>query len=83
MKILILILFSFTAFAEVSREVLIRGKVAGYFTDKEVKVLDTLGQTMILPRSAFPKDFKFQQGEDFSLEIDPALIKDLKPKKKK
>lgn len=83
MKILIMALLSFAAFAEVSKEVLLRGKVSGYFTDKEVKVVDNLGQTMMLPRSAFPKDFKLEQGKDFSIEIDPSLIRDLKVKKTK
>lgn len=82
MKIFILIFFSFTLYAEVSREVLVRGKIGGYFTDKEVKVVDHLGQTMMLPRSAFPKGFKFQQGEEVSLEVDPSQIRDFKPKKK-
>lgn len=83
MKFIFFIFLSISAFAEVSKEVLIQGKVGGYFTEKEVKVIDKFGQSMILPRSAFPKGFRPEQGADFTVEVDPALIKDLKTPKKK
>lgn len=81
MKFLLFIL-SISAFAEVSKEVLLQGKVGGYFTDKEVKIIDKFGQSMVIPRSVFPKDFRMEQGKEFSLEVDPATIKDFKAKKK-
>lgn len=83
MKFFFLILLSISAFAEVSKEVLLQGKVGGYFTDKEVKVIDKFGQSMVIPRSAFPKDFRMEQGTEFSLEVDPATIKEFKTAKKK
>jgi hypothetical protein len=85
MKCLVLglVLFSTCTLADVSNEVFLRGKVGGSFTDTEVRVVDHLGQSMTLPRSAFPKDFVLRQGAEFALEIDPALIKDVKVPKKK
>ncbi len=82
MKIFILLLLSISAFAEVSKEVLIQGKIGGYFTDKEVKIIDKFGQTMIVPRSAFPKDFRIEQGKEFSFELNPSEIKQFKAAKK-
>lgn len=78
MKYIFLILFSSMAFAEVSTDVLIRGKIGNDFNDKQVKVHDTLGQTYYLPRSAFPKNFKFKQGESFSVEVHEKVLDKVK-----
>ena len=82
MKYIILFFAISSAFAEVSREILVRGKISGYFNDQEVKVIDNMGQTLTIVRSAFPKDFRMEQGKDFMLEIDPSQIKKFKPAKK-
>lgn len=82
MKYLFLLLLSSMAFAEVSTDVLIRGKIGNDFNDKQVKVNDTLGQSYYLPRSSFPKDFKFKQGESFTIEVDEKVLDKVKMIKK-
>lgn len=82
MKFLLLAFLSVAAFAETSRDVFIRGKIGNEFNDKEVKVLDSLGQTYYLPKSAFPKDFKFKQGQSFAIEVHEKTLNKIKILKK-
>ncbi len=82
MKYLIFILISSMALAEVSHDVLIRGKIGNDFNEKQVKVHDTLGQSYYLPRSSFPKNFKFKQGESFSIEVHEKVLDKVKIIKK-
>ena len=82
MKYFIFILFSSMALAGVSTDVLIRGKIGNDFNEKQVKVHDTLGQSYYLPRSSFPKNFKFKQGESFSIEVHEKVLDKVKMLKK-
>ena len=82
MRILLLFLLSSLVFAEVSKEVLLQGKVGGSFSDKEVTIIDSYGQSMVIPRKAFPKNFKMETGAPFSFEVDPKLIHSFKAAKK-
>ncbi len=70
-------------FAGVSDEIFIQGKIGNEFDDKKVKVTDNLGQTYFLNKSIFPKDFKFKQGESFSIEVQSKDIENVKIIKKK
>lgn len=81
MKYLFL-LISLTAFAETSRDVFIRGKIGNEFNDKEVKVQDSLGQKYYLPKSVFPKGYKFKQGESFAIEVPESALNKVKILKK-
>lgn len=71
------------AFADVAREVFIKGKIGSTFDDKQVKVVDSQGQSYFLPKKVFPKDFVFREGNHFALEVDEAELKNLKLIKKK
>jgi hypothetical protein len=85
MKILIIsfvALISLSAFAGASEEVFIRGVISNSFDDEKVKVKDSLGQIYFLPRSVFPADFKFKQGEPFALEVNAKDIEQVKLLKK-
>lgn len=79
----VLAFLSLSAFAGVSEEVLIRGKIGNDFDDKKVKVVDTLGQTYYLSKSLFPSDFKFKQGETFAIEVHEKELSNVKVIKKK
>lgn len=78
MKYLYLFLLSSLAYAEIDPMVFIQGTISNRFDDKEVKVKDSLGQTYMLPRHVFPKDFKFEQGAKFSLEVHEKELKNSK-----
>ena len=80
-----LILFAFyshSIYAGIDPLVLIKGKVSNEITEKDVKIKDSLGQTYKLPRKAFPKNFKFQEGEPFAIEVHEKELKNLKLLKK-
>lgn len=70
------------AWASLSREVYIRGKIGNEFDDQRVKITDQLGQTYYLSRHLFPKDFKFKQGETFAIEVDEKELEKIKVIKK-
>lgn len=67
--------------AGVSDEVFISGKIGKIFNDQEVEVKDSLGQTYMLPKNLFPKDFSFKQGKSFSLEVPSEKMPKIKLKK--
>ena len=69
MKYLLICLLSFSALADVSRDVFIRGKIGSEFDDKKVKVIDSEGQTYFLSRDLFPKSLLIKQGESFAIEV--------------
>ncbi len=80
--ILTLLLFTLPAFSEIDPLVWINGTIGGKFDEKEVKVTDSMGQTFMVPKSAFPKDFKFEQGAKFSIEVHEDDLKDAMKLKK-
>lgn len=82
MKYLLLLLLSLSAYAETGRDVFIRGKIGNEFDDKRIKVIDSLGQSYFLPKNAFPKDFKFKQGESFAIEVHEKTLDKVKILKK-
>jgi hypothetical protein len=82
MKILLLILWSVTVLSGVSSDVLIRGKIGAEFDERQVKVIDSFGQSYFLPREVFPKDFVIKQGESFTLEINDEILDKVKVVKK-
>lgn len=55
--------------AAVDEHVLVRGQVANVWTKEKVKVTDQFDQTYYLPRAVFPKNFIFQSGKAFTVEI--------------
>ena len=55
--------------AAVDNLILVRGKVANVWTKEKVKITDHFNQTYYLPRMVFPKDFVFQSGKTFTVEI--------------
>jgi hypothetical protein len=84
MKILTVFLFlSTSVYADLAREVLIKGKVGSTFNDNEVKVVDSFGQIYFLPRSVFPEGFKMKEGEPFAFEVDESILEGKKIIKKK
>ena len=66
--------------AAVSDEVFIKGKIGNAFDDEKVKVIDSLGQTYMLPKKLFPKGFVFKQGNPFSLEVPSKELTGIKVK---
>lgn len=82
MKFLFSLLIAMTAHAEVSKEVIIRGKIGNAFDDKEVKIIDSMGQIYMVPRKLFPKDKVIKTGEAFYLEVDEKELQGLKLLKK-
>lgn len=82
MKILVLIFLSFSALAEVSREVFIRGKIGNQFDEKKVKVIDSEGQTYFLARHLFPKNVVIKQGQPFAIEVNEKELDKVKLLKK-
>lgn len=83
MKALLLILLVSVAFADVTGDVLIKGRIGSTFDEKQVKVIDSEGQSYFLPRKVFPKDFIFREGSPFTIEVDEAHLKNLKLIRKK
>lgn len=79
--IIMLIFFSFNLLAEVSNEVLIRGKVHNIFDEQTVHIIDEFGEIVIIPREHLPKDLKIKQGTPISIEINQSLLKFTKKKK--
>lgn len=77
-RFLFLLMISGLTYAEVSRDVIIRGKVGSTFDDKQVKVEDSLGQIYMLPRHLFPKDKKIKQGDPVYLEVDEKEVEKIK-----
>lgn len=71
---LALFLLSNQVSAEVSRDVLIRGKVGSDFNERNVHVIDSFGQRFKLPRNVFPKGFVPVQGKSFAVEVDESLL---------
>ena len=71
-------------FAAVDDSIFIEG-VVGSFNKQTVKVYDSLEQMYELPRSIFPKNFRFYTGAFFNLEVDEKLFDtlDIKPSDKK
>lgn len=82
MKILLMMLLSFSAFADTSREVFIRGKISNEFDDKKVKIIDSEGQTYYLARYLFPKDVAIKQGQTFAIEVNEKELNKVKLIKK-
>ncbi len=83
MNIIFSLIFMTTiSFADVSGEVLIRGKISNEFDDKQVKIIDSDNQIFYLPRAAFPKDFEVKQGKTFTLEVADEHLAQVKLLKK-
>lgn len=82
MKYLIIALLSLSAFADASRDVLIRGKIGNEFDEQKVKVIDSEGQTYYLARHLFPKEVVIKQGQSFSFEVHEKELNKVKLLKK-
>lgn len=81
-KIIIgLLLFTTTAFAALDENVFIQGKISNVFDKNRVKVVDSHGQKFWLPKSAFPKNFKFEEGTVFNIEVPESVMDDALGKK--
>jgi predicted ThiF/HesA family dinucleotide-utilizing enzyme len=83
MRFLFFFLSVSIAHAEISSDILIRGKIGSSFDENKVEVIDSFGQKYFLPRSAFPKDFVVREGTPFSVEVDEKEIENQKIKVKK
>jgi hypothetical protein len=79
---LVLFFISHTVFAGVDDKVLITGKIGKSFNENTVRVIDSFDQEYELPKSSFPKEFKFHTGKVFSIEVDEEVISGIKIKKK-
>lgn len=82
MKYLLIFLISFSALADASRDVFIRGKIGNEFDDKKVKVIDSEGQVYFLSRHLFPKDLTIKQGQSFAIEVHEKELNKIKMLKK-
>jgi hypothetical protein len=82
MNYVLVVLFSFLAAADASRDVFIRGKIGNEFSDSKVKVIDSENQIYFLPRAVFPKDFVIKQGKSFAIEVPEKALNKLKILKK-
>lgn len=81
-KLFILIfLCSFVTKAELDEKIYIHGQIGNAFDKEKVRVIDSHNQTYFLPKSVFPRDFKFKQGAAFNVEITIQQFKDLEIKK--
>ena len=81
MKYLLAITLSFLstlAFSSIDSSVIISGVIGNSYNDNEVKVTDSLEQTMLIPSRLFPKGFKFSQGISFSIEVPESEIENIK-----
>ncbi len=76
--LLLILMFSLNAFAELDKNVLVRGKIGSSFDNSKVLIKDSLGQKYFLPRHVFPAKFEFKQGKDFTLEIPEAEVSKIK-----
>lgn len=72
---ILIMVWALPLLAEVSEEVLIRGKVHNNFNDREIEVIDEFKQIIVIPRNKLPKNIKLQSGTPVSLEIDQKLLK--------
>ncbi len=73
--------FSFLVKADLDDKIFISGKIGNAFDKDKIKVIDSHNQLFYLPRTVFPKNFKPQQGENFSVEITVQQFKELEIKK--
>lgn len=80
MFLLLFFVFS-NAFASADNLVLIKGKIGSVFDGQKVKVTDSLNQSYFLPKRLFPKDFKFNQGASFTVEVPEKELDSIKVKK--
>lgn len=71
------LLMALPVLAGVSEDVSISGKLGSEFTDKQVKVTDSFGQTYFLDRKHFPADFKFTQGAAFTIQVPEQEFNDV------
>ena len=72
---------SFVSQAALDDMVFIQGQIGNAFDKDKVKVTDTHDQTYYLPKSVFPKNFKFEKGKIFNVEITVDQYKELDIKK--
>lgn len=77
------LLFTTTAFAALDENIFIQGKIGNEAEHTRVKVIDSHGQKYWLPKSVFPKKFKFAEGAMFNIEVPEAVIDDVLNKTKK
>lgn len=82
MKSLFLLFLSLNAFAGISQDVLLRGKIMNEFDEKKVKIKDSEDQVYFLPRHLFPKDISIKQGQSFSFDVDEKELTKVKLLKK-
>jgi len=71
-------LFSTVVFSSTDSSVIISGVIGNSYNDNEVKVTDSLEQSMLIPSRLFPKGFKFSQGISFSIEVPESEIENIK-----
>ena len=74
LTVLSLLLFTQATLAALDENVFIQGKISNAFDDNKVKVIDSHGQKFWLPKSAFPKKFKFREGVVFNIEVSEATM---------
>ena len=62
-------------------KIFIQGQIGNAFDKEKVKVIDSNDQTYFLPKSVFPKNFKFEKGKMFNVEVTLDQYKELDIKK--
>ena len=75
------LIVGFFAEAAFDEMVFIQGQIGNAFDKSKVKVIDSHGQSFYLPKSVFPKGFKFEAGKIFNVEISVDQYKELDIKK--
>ncbi len=72
---------SLVSLAAFDDKIFIQGQIGNTFDKEQVKVVDSNDQTYFLPKSVFPKNFKFEKGKIFNVEVTVDQYKDLDIKK--
>ena len=75
------LIVGFFAEAAFDEMVFIQGQIGNAFDKSKVKAIDSYGQSFYLPKSVFPKGFKFEAGKIFNVEITLDQCKELDTKK--
>lgn len=71
---IIMVFSGLSAYADLDNKILIYGKIGSAFTKTHIKIIDQHQQSYYLEKSLFPKNFKFEKGASFSLEVSETTL---------
>ena len=75
------VLLAQNAAAALDENIFIQGQIGNEFDQQKVKVTDSHEQKFWVPRSAFPKGFKFKEGAIFNIEVSESVANTIFVKK--